>query len=61
MTLGSQANPDLYAGQVTGLQGTTIGATVTGDGSTLSILAQLTVAPGPGAVTGTVTVAPAEQ
>ncbi|HLH66364.1 MAG TPA: ferric reductase-like transmembrane domain-containing protein [Solirubrobacteraceae bacterium] len=61
VTLGSQANPDLYAGQVTGLQGTTIGATVTGDGSTLSILAQLTVAPGPGAVTGTVTVAPAEQ
>ncbi len=59
VTLGSGANPDLYTGQVTGLQGNDIAATVTGGGRTLSVLARLNVSPGTATASGTVTVSPA--
>ena len=59
VTLGSASNPDRYDGHVTALEGTNIAATVAdGAGSTLSLVAHLQIAPGPGTATGTVTVAP---
>ncbi len=59
VTLGSASNPDQYHGHATALQGTNIAATVaTRVGSTLSLVARLRIAPGSGAATGTVTVAP---
>jgi hypothetical protein len=59
VTLGPSSNPDRYAGRITGLEGTNIAATVAdGAGSTLSLVARLQIAPGPGTATGTVTVAP---
>ena len=57
--LGPSSNPDQYSGHVTALQGTDIAATVAdGAGSTLSIVAQLQIAPAGGAAAGTVTVSP---
>jgi len=59
VTLGSSSGPDRYAGHVTALEGTNIAATVVDRvGSTLALVARLRIAPGPGTVTGTVTVAP---
>ena len=59
VTLGSSSNPDRYDGHVTALEGTNIAATVAdGVGSTLSLVAHLRIAPGPGTAAGTVTVAP---
>ena len=59
VTLGSSSNPDRYDGHVTALEGTNIAAAVAdGVGSTLSLVAHLRIAPGLGAATGTVTVAP---
>jgi hypothetical protein len=50
---GPMANPDQYGGHVTGLNGTSVQSTLSdGHGSTLQILAQLTLPPGSGAVTG---------
>ncbi len=57
--LGSASNPALYDGRVTALQGTDIAASVTDrDGSALSLVARLQIAPGGGAATGTVTASP---
>ena len=59
VTLGNSSKPDRYDGHVTALEGTNIAATVAdAGGSTLSIVAQLRIAPGPGTAAGTVTVAP---
>lgn len=57
VTLGPSANPDQYNGHVTGLEGTNVAARVSdGAGSSLSVLARLQIAPGPGGVSGTVSV-----
>jgi sulfoxide reductase heme-binding subunit YedZ len=57
--LGSSSNPNRYGGHVTALEGTNIAATVADRvGSTLSLIARLRIAPGPGTATGTVMVAP---
>jgi methionine sulfoxide reductase heme-binding subunit len=59
VTLGPASNPDQYHGHATALQGTSIAATVDdGAGSMLSLVARLRIAPGSGAASGTVTVAP---
>jgi hypothetical protein len=59
VTLGSASNPDRYDGHVTALEGMHIAATVADRaGSTLSLVARLRIAPGPGTATGTVTVSP---
>jgi hypothetical protein len=59
VTLGPASNPDQYVGQVTALVGTQIAASVSdGAGSSLSLVANLQIAPGPGAVSGTVHVSP---
>ncbi len=59
VTLGPSSNPDQYSGHVTGLEGTDIAATVSdGAGSPLSLIAHLQISPGPGAVSGTVSVSP---
>lgn len=60
VTLGSSANPAEYSGRVTALQGTEVTAQLqASSGSVLSLLAQLRLDPGGGAVSGTVRVAPA--
>lgn len=59
VTLGPGSNPDQYQGHATALEGTSVAATVADRvGSTLSLVARLRIAPGSGAATGTVTVAP---
>jgi hypothetical protein len=59
VTLGPSSNPDQYSGRVSGLQGTDLAATVSDSaGSTLSLVAHLQIAPGPGGVSGTVSVSP---
>jgi hypothetical protein len=59
VTLGPASNPDQYRGHVTALQGSDIAAGVsTGGGSTLSVVAQLQISPGPGTATGVVSVSP---
>jgi hypothetical protein len=60
VTAGPASNPDQYDGRVTVLAGTDIGAEVSdGTGSSLSLVARLQIAPGPGSAAGTVTVTPA--
>ena len=61
VTLGSGSNPDFYTGEVTGLRGTNIAANITGGGHALAMLATLTIQPGGGSVSGTVSVSPAAQ
>ncbi|HWD75464.1 MAG TPA: ferric reductase-like transmembrane domain-containing protein [Solirubrobacteraceae bacterium] len=59
VSAGPMANPDQYQGRVTGLNGTTVRATVSdGHGSSAVVVAQLTVPPGGGPVTGTLTTTP---
>jgi hypothetical protein len=59
VTLGPQSNPDQYIGRVTSLAGSDLAASVSdGSGSTLSVLARLQIAAGPGSAAGTVIVAP---
>ena len=53
------SNPDQYHGRVTALDGTTVEAAVAdGAGTRLPVLAQLNVAPGSDAVTGSLTTTP---
>ncbi|MGO9972131.1 MAG: hypothetical protein ACLP01_04830 [Solirubrobacteraceae bacterium] len=57
--LGTASDPGMYRGQVTTLQGTNIGATVSDpSGSQLQLAARLQIDPGSGAVSGSVTVGP---
>jgi hypothetical protein len=59
VSAGPMANPDQYQGHVTGLNGTTVQATLSdGRGSSVVVVAQLTVPPGSSNVTGTVTTTP---
>jgi hypothetical protein len=60
VTLGSDADPAMFKGSVTALQGTNIEARVqSANGTALTILAQLRIDPAGGNVAGTVTVQPA--
>ncbi len=57
--LGTASDPGKYRGQVTALQATNIGATVSdSSGSRLQLAARLQIDPGSGAVSGSVTVGP---
>jgi len=58
--LGTRADPSMYRGGVTSLQGTNIGATVRdSSGSQLGVVVNLQVDPQSGMASGTVTVGPA--
>ena len=58
--LGTTADPGLYRGQVTSLDGANIGATVSDShGARLDLLARLQIDPGSSTASGTVTVGPA--
>lgn len=58
VTLGTTANPTLYSGRITGLEGTNVAATVRGSQGALSLLAELHIDPRSGTVTGTVSAKP---
>ncbi|HET8976721.1 MAG TPA: ferric reductase-like transmembrane domain-containing protein [Solirubrobacteraceae bacterium] len=59
VSAGSMANPDQYQGQVTGLENTTVQANVSdGSGSHLALVAQLSLPPGDGGVSGQMTITP---
>lgn len=60
VTLGTDADPLLYTGAVTALEGTNIEARVQGpNGAALTVMAQLRLDPAGGKVAGTLTVQPA--
>jgi hypothetical protein len=58
VTLGTAAIPALYSGQVTGLSGTNIQASLRGTPGTLVLNALLQIDSSTGVVTGTVSVQP---
>jgi DMSO/TMAO reductase YedYZ heme-binding membrane subunit len=59
VSAGPMSNPDQYHGRVTALDGTTVEAAVADSaGTRLQVLAQLNVAPGSDAVTGSLTTTP---
>jgi hypothetical protein len=60
VTLGPASNPDRYGGRVTALEGTSIGARITGPTGSISLVAQLQIDPRSNAVTGALAVRPGE-
>jgi Ferric reductase like transmembrane component len=52
VTLGPASSPDRYVGRVTALEGTSVGARVSGPGGSLSLVAQLQIDPRSNAVAG---------
>ncbi len=59
VSAGPMANPDQYQGRVTGLNGTNIQAALAdGNGTRLTVLAQLNLPPGTDQVTGSLTTTP---
>ena len=62
VTFGPSSNLDQYHGQISGLEGPDVVATVSdGGGSSLALTAHLQIAPGPGGVSGTLSVGPASS
>jgi hypothetical protein len=61
VTLGPASNPDGYAGRVTALEGTNIGARVSGPRGSLSLVAQLQINPRTNAVAGALAARPGER
>lgn len=59
VTLGPASNPDQYGGRIKALEGTDVTASVSDSArSTLSLVARLQIALGPGAVSGTLSASP---
>ena len=52
VTLGPASSPDRYVGRVTALEGTSVGARVSGPGGSLSLVARLRIDPRSNAVAG---------
>ena len=61
VTLGPASNPDRYAGRVTALEGTNIGARVSGPRRSLSLVARLQIDPRSNAVAGALAARPGER
>lgn len=60
VTIGTASDPGRYTGRVTALEGTNLGARVSGRQGSLSLVAQLQIDPRSGVVTGTVTSRPGD-
>jgi hypothetical protein len=60
VTLGPASNPERYAGRVTALEGTSVGARVSGPRGSLSLVAQLQIDPRSNAVAGALAARPGE-
>lgn len=58
VALGTAANPDLYTGVITALNGTNVEAQVASGARRLNVIAQLQIDPARGTATGNVTVGP---
>jgi len=61
VTLGPASNPERYAGRVTALEGTSVGARVSGPGGSLVLMAQLQIDPRSNAVAGALAARPGER
>ena len=59
VALGTAANPDLYTGVITALNGTNVEAQVASGARRLNVIAQLQIDPAGGTASGNVTVGPA--